>query len=167
MLLIGIIILLLSSCTNQAYNKVSTDTMRSQRNAKLLLNTCQVAFPVAPPKVTEGKITIKIDTATVIIKDTFYSVKKDTVYISKVVTKTIEKIIHRTDTIDRGDSYAVQNILKENNRIKADYDLLNNRLTISKEDSNKWRKRFFIAFALAALELLLYILKVHLTKRFL
>lgn len=65
-----IALLFASSCKNMAYNRVATDTHRSERNKKLLLGECEKQFPQEPPTYKPGKETIRIDTVLVPYQDT-------------------------------------------------------------------------------------------------
>lgn len=107
-------------CTDKAYNRVATDTNRSERNTKILAQTCEVAFPQVPTYI-KGKDSIRIDTAFLseFVHDTMY-LQGDTIIRLKTVPYYVTKTIVRTDTISTGDGFRVARLQLEISNLQTD-----------------------------------------------
>jgi hypothetical protein len=89
-----IFLFLLYGCTNLHYNKVATDTNRSERNLTILNQVCSNTFP-SKTEFIKGKDSLRIDTFLTT------EIKIDSVTHDTTIFKTIREVktIHRTDTI--------------------------------------------------------------------
>ena len=190
-LITAIISILICSCSTQkkldrSYNHVAVDNAPTPRNKQILLNKCLTTFPLESPIITEGNEIITIDTfppeddGSGIIGDVLESNCPDALNIdsltevirSGIKPVTIKERHEIHDTIDRGDTYAVRNILAEKKRVEdakaqveKEKDLLENQITIKDSEIKSSNRKNWLYLSGYGIIILLYIAKIYITKR--
>lgn len=165
---------------DKAYNVVSVDVNPSERNKQILLNKCQTTYPIAAPSITE---TVQIDTNEIdtnagIIREIISSNCPDVVNVdslTEVIRASIKPIIiehSTTKEIDRGDSYAIKNVLaqkleveKQKAEVEKANDLLLNQNTLKDSEIKSLKTKNILHLIGFGIILLLYIFKVYITKK--
>jgi len=173
-------LLFTSSCKNMAYNRVATDTHRSDRNKKILLGECEKQFPQAPPEYKPGKETVRIDTVLVPYPDTVLKEVLRTVAgklnldsLTEVVKKSIPpqyiKVTkERVDTIETSTAgYAIELLQQQLREEQKARDKLQNEVDQLKGENHHLKFIKWIGWLIAISELLLWGFFKFYVKRFL
>lgn len=133
----SISMLLFSSCTNRAYKKVASDTTRSEKHKRVLLQICEQIAPPAGVVYIKGKDSILTVTDTVTYFTTDTVTKTVTAY--RDITNT--RYISRTDTVRVPDSKLNALIQSELNECKSVADKQAGQLQAEKDTNQQLRER--------------------------
>jgi len=151
-----IFLFLLYGCTNLHYNKVATDTNRSERNLTILNQVCSNTFP-SKTEFIKGKDSLRIDTFLTT------EIKIDSFTHDTTIFKTIREVktIHRTDTIIKENQYVVSALNGKIYKLEIELnDLEFNNAKLEEKNTNlshKYRKVSFVLIGLIGL-IITYIL---------